>query len=199
MTTTATATDTHTATATDLADPVVASLTAAFAADPVIRWFLPDPVAYLTWFPQFVRVAAETADAAGSLAVDRDGAGAALWIAGGSAIDEEAFGGLVAASVPEDRHEEVFAVLELMDQHHPDEPVWYLPFMGVDPAHHGKGVGSELLRRGLRQADEAGAPAYLEASTERNRALYERHGFEVVGEIAAGTAPPFWPMLRPAR
>jgi hypothetical protein len=51
---------------------------------------------------------------------------------------------------------------------------------------------------GLARADRDGLPAYLEASAPRNRALYERHGFEVVGEIQAGDSPPLWPMLRPA-
>jgi len=31
----------------------------------------------------------------------------------------------------------------------------------------------------LDRCDREGTPAYLEASSERNRALYERHGFEL--------------------
>jgi hypothetical protein len=35
----------------------------------------------------------------------------------------------------------------------------------------------------LSRCDEHGLPAYLEASSPRNRALYERHGFAVVEEM----------------
>ena len=57
--------------------------------------------------------------------------------------------------------------------------------------------------RGVGQSDplncNADMPAYLEASSPRNKALYERHGFVEVGLIQAGSSPPMWPMLRPAR
>ena len=37
--------------------------------------------------------------------------------------------------------------------------------------------------------DESGKPAYLESSNPRNISLYQRHGFEVLGEIRSGAAP----------
>ena len=39
-------------------------------------------------------------------------------------------------------------------------------------------------------------PADLEASSEQNLALYERHGFEVVGTIQVGSSPSIFPMVR---
>ena len=40
-------------------------------------------------------------------------------------------------------------------------------------------------------------PAYLEASTPRNRALYLRHGFVVLDEMRLpGGGPPLWRMWR---
>ena len=40
-------------------------------------------------------------------------------------------------------------------------------------------------------------PAYLEASSPRNRALYERHGFAVTEEFFLGKgSPPLWRMWR---
>ena len=47
--------------------------------------------------------------------------------------------------------------------------------------------------------DEQGMPAYLEATTERNKRLYERYGFEVTGEIQYGSSPAMWPMYRKPR
>jgi len=41
-------------------------------------------------------------------------------------------------------------------------------------------------------------PAYLEATSPRNRALYERHGFKVTEEFTLGPgSPPLWRMWRP--
>ena len=72
---------------------------------------------------------------------------------------------------------------------HPRTPAhWYLHFLGVVPARQGRGLGSLLLAPVLDRLDAAGEHAYLEASTERNKALYERHGFSVTSrfELPAG-------------
>ena len=42
-------------------------------------------------------------------------------------------------------------------------------------------------------------PAYLEASTERSRDLYARHGFELIATIQVADSPPLFPMVRKAR
>jgi len=70
-------------------------------------------------------------------------------------------------------------VRRAMEAHHRDLPGhWYLLYVGVRPGRQGQGVGGALLRPVLEECDRAGTPAYLEASCERNRALYARHGFE---------------------
>jgi ribosomal protein S18 acetylase RimI-like enzyme len=64
---------------------------------------------------------------------------------------------------------------------HPRNPEhWYLHYLGTEPAHQGRGLGSALLRPVLALCDRDRIGAYLESSSERNRVLYERHGFEVV-------------------
>ena len=90
-------------------------------------------------------------------------------------------------------------VFEQMDGFHPEAPCWYLPLIGVDPTSQGRGYGSALLRYALEHVDRAGAPAYLESSNPRNVALYERHGFEVLGKIQAGSSPTVVPMMRRPR
>jgi hypothetical protein len=42
-----------------------------------------------------------------------------------------------------------------------------------------------------------GSPAYLEATSRRNRALYERHGFVTIGELTVADCPPLYAMWRP--
>ena len=179
-------------------DQAVAAVVAAFVGDPVLRWVYPIAARYLTWFPKMVQIFGAPAFASESADCAAGYAGAALWVPPGGEIDEEAVGTLLTESIDEDRHEVAFAFLGQMDEHHPKDPMWYLPFIGVDPSHQSKGHGAALLKIGTARADRDGVPAYLEASSPRNRALYERHGFDVVGEIQAGDSPPLWPMLRPA-
>src|SRR5687767_6551888 len=73
------------------------------------------------------------------------------------------------------------------------------PFIGVEPARQGRGLGAALLRAQLAVCDQAGLPAYLESSNPRNRPLYERHGFEAIGEIKVADCPLVVPMLRKPR
>jgi ribosomal protein S18 acetylase RimI-like enzyme len=74
---------------------------------------------------------------------------------------------------------------------------WYLEFFGAEPASQGQGLGTSLLRPILTLCDRDKLGAYLESSTERSCALYERHGFEVV-EIfeMPGGGPPIRRMWR---
>jgi predicted N-acetyltransferase YhbS len=87
-----------------------------------------------------------------------------------------------------------------MDAKHPKRPPhWYLAVMGVAPEWQGKGLGTALMRPGLDEIDAASLPAYLESSTPRSRALYERNGFEVTGELNLPRGgPPVWLMWRDA-
>jgi len=85
-----------------------------------------------------------------------------------------------------------------LERRHPSRPRhFYLAFVGVEPASQGQGLGSRLLFPVLSEADAAGAAAYLEASTPRSRALYERHGFKVVQEMRLPLGgPALWRMWR---
>lgn len=88
------------------------------------------------------------------------------------------------------------ALITLMERRHLREPHYYIPYVGVAPPAQGQGLGTTLLRRTLDRCDQEGLPAYLEASSERNAALYERLGFEHLGEFTLGNSPPLWPMRR---
>ena len=92
--------------------------------------------------------------------------------------------------------------LNFQEKKHPRGPAhWYLAAVGVAPGWQGRGFGAALMRPVLDRCDAEGVPAYLEASTPRSRALYERHGFKVVEECRyAADGPPLWRMWRePAR
>src|SRR3954447_864021 len=87
--------------------------------------------------------------------------------------------------------------ITVMESNHPSELHHYLPFVGVAPEWQGRGIGAALMRPMLDRCDRESTPAYLEASSPRNRALYERHGFVVTEEFHLGKdGPPLWRMWR---
>lgn len=177
----------------------IATITTAFSADPVARWFIHDSARYLKYFAPFVKAFGGRAFENGSADVADDFAGVALWVPPGVGLDEEAMDERAAEAVPESEHEERFGFLGQMDEFHPTESHWYLPLMGVDPPCIGRGLGSALLRHGIARSDKDGVPCYLEATSSLNKALYARHGFEEIGVIQFGTSPPLWPMVRKPR
>jgi len=83
-----------------------------------------------------------------------------------------------------------------VDRHHPSEPHWYLGVLGTDPPRQGTGIGSALLGPVLSRCDREGVPAYLESSKEANVPFYERHGFEVTGELRPQGGPTMFSMWR---
>ncbi len=132
--------------------------------------------------------------------------GAAIWLpAGAHAFATSAFGEVmrlpfflsVAGFSGMRRAQALGAELAA---HHPSAPHAHLVFLGVAPKAQGLGIGSAILKTTLREVDAAGLPAYLEASTERNVALYQRHGFEVTAAFdVKGGGPRMYAMTRPAR
>jgi GNAT superfamily N-acetyltransferase len=126
-----------------------------------------------------------------------DAQGAALWTPPGLRTDTEAMSAFFGERSIPDRMETALPGFIEMAECHPDEPHFYLQFIGARSTARGQGVGSLLLERVLRTCDDEGVPAYLEASTPRSAALYERHGFEPLTSIALSERVSLIPMLRP--
>jgi ribosomal protein S18 acetylase RimI-like enzyme len=178
---------------------IIAAFVLAFSADPANRWMYPSPASYLRYFPEFVRALGGRAFEHGTAYFIGDVQAAALWLPPGVQPDEEALIDLFQRSLTGDHQEALGAIVEQMGQYHPDEPHWYLPWIGTDPAQQRKGLGSALLEHGLMACDRDRMPAYLEASSLEGVPLYERHGFEALGTIQVGTSPPITPMVRRPR
>ena len=188
-----------TATPVTTAAAPVAVVALAFSADAAMRALYPDPQQDWTYGPAFVRAFGGRAFHQGTIDYLDGYAGAALWLPPGVHADDAALGALLEASVPADALDAVLAGVGQFAGYHPAEAHWYLPLLGVDPARQGHGYGSALLRHALARSDRDGVPAYLEATSPRNRALYERHGFAALGAIRVAGWPPVWPMLRRPR
>ena len=188
----------HSATVDDIA-AVAGVLTLAFGADPAARWSWADPTIYLASFPRFVRAFGGSAFERGTAHVIDGDKGVALWLPPGAESDETAMGSLMRETVPEQIGKEALSVMQQMEKYHPREPHWYLPLIGIDPMHQGRGLGGVLMRHALAECDRDGSLAYLESSNPRNVPIYQHLGFEVLGTIQAGTSPQLFPMLRKPR
>ena len=181
-------------------DKALATLTAAFIADPFFRWAYPNADNYFDSFPKLIMAYCGSGIEQGTAYSDLQFQGASIWLSPGKEVDEEAAGAVLEATMQAERFEPFIGVLEEMGTYHPhDEPIWYLPAIGVEPAHQRKGLGSALLKHTLKLCDENGVRAYLESSNPANIPLYEAHGFEVMGRIEVGSAPPVHPMIREKR
>lgn len=89
-------------------------------------------------------------------------------------------------------------VQRAMEGRHLRDPHFYVRTVGVRTALQGQGIGSALMQPTLQRADSAGLPTYIEASSERSAALYERLGFVHMGVMQLPDGgPPVWPMRRP--
>jgi ribosomal protein S18 acetylase RimI-like enzyme len=173
-------------------------LATAFQDDPVSSWLFPDPADRARRQPRFFELIVISVLAGGEVHVTANGDGVALW----QDMDAE------QPEPPPNADEVVrealgpnftrFSLLERYMRHaHPHEPHAYLPFIAVLPHRHGHGVGAALLNHKLAELDQAGRPAYLEASSTRSQALYRRAGFTERGEhIALPKGPPMYPMWR---
>jgi GNAT superfamily N-acetyltransferase len=164
------------------------ALTRAFFNDPLFAWALPDEDRRQRLLPEFFALFTraflrhqETYTTTGDVVA------AALWAPPGaipvSGEDAEELGQQIEELAGPDAPR-FLGVNKLFDDHHPHGSYWYLQFMGVAPGWQGQGIGSALMAPIMARCDREGARAYLDATTKRNKRLYERHGFEAEDAFA---------------
>jgi GNAT superfamily N-acetyltransferase len=178
-------------------DRLKAVMADAFFEDPIFGWLMPDDRKRATRLRRYFAIELRhLALARGRVWTTSDLAGAALSLPPGTwraplrvtLLEGGAFGIHLA------RAARLGTAIEL---HHVREPHYYVRDVGVLPEMQGRGLGSALLSPTLRHCDREGLPAYLEASSERNAALYARLGFRLIKELRVGGSPPLRLMLRP--
>ena len=182
---------------------VVASvLTDACFVDPVVAWLVPDARRRRWVLPAVHGHLADAYLRHGEVRLSIDGRGAALWVAPGVAavaVDEAAAFDARLAELCGPDADRSAALAALLDAHRPQEPCWYLARLGVVVDGQDRGLGSSLLASVLAECDRECQPAYLEATSERSRSLFQRHGFVVTAEFAPAGGPPIWGMWRAPR
>lgn len=172
----------RTATAADL-DGVTATLTAAFATDPLWSWAFPDPEDLSVWWRYCIASALRYP----WVRITNDYAAAAVWIPpDGVELTEEEEEGVepLIRDLIGPRCDDVLELLDRFEASHPrEEAHYYLSLLGTDPDRRGEGLGMALLIQNLKLMDAEGIPAFLESSDPANNARYERLGFRQVGEF----------------
>ena len=177
----------------------------AFQNDPPLVWAVPDSGVRRRHLPRYFEVQlSHLYVPKGSVFVTSDRAACALW------APPDQWRNSTMASLPlfpvmaracRSKLGRALRMMTLIEHKHAeiDTPHYYLAFLGADPDAQGGGRGSALLDDMVRRCDTEGVGAYLESSTERNRVLYSRFGFEAIEELNwPGGGPPFWRMWRPA-
>jgi ribosomal protein S18 acetylase RimI-like enzyme len=181
----------------DDAPRLAAALAAAFYDDPVFRWFAPDDRRRHDMLPSFFDVFVQAYLTHGDTYADKEVVSAALWAAPGTdPVGDEPVNGERLEEIAGIAAPRLFEVVELFEAQAPQEPHYHLQFLGVRPERQGAGLGGALMAPILARCDRDGVPAYLEATSDRNRALYERHGFRAHGAIALPDGPAVWRMWR---
>ena len=89
------------------------------------------------------------------------------------------------------------AFWDWVDSRSPDEPLWQLDSIAVEPAARRR-FGAALIAAGLARARADGVGGFLSTGTRRNVSIYGRCGFRVVEDIdAPGGGPHIWFMRWP--
>ncbi|MFM9366818.1 GNAT family N-acetyltransferase [Streptomyces sp. Da 82-17] len=181
---------------------LVRLLDEAFQYDPVSSWVFPDEVHRSKVHGVFMGVFLDVALSEGWVDMTEDGAAAALWLhvpAGEAEEEDDTPARMRETADPENERAEL--VGRLTGAVHPhDRAHAYLLLIAATPERQGEGLGTALIESVLERCDREGVPAYLEASSERSRGLYERLGFAFTGEaVQLPDGPRMFPMWREPR
>jgi GNAT superfamily N-acetyltransferase len=175
----------------DEGDAASRLLARAFAADPIITFFLYGRLRRRIALPAFFHGVLEELLPSGHVyAARRDGRliGVAAWKPPDAAEpDDEARRAAarhlrVVSWLFPCSSRELFEGFARLEPFHPHDPHWYLAFVGVDPSVQSTGIGRVLLSPVLSIADETGTRCYLETPFPRTHAFYGRQGFVRNGE-----------------
>lgn len=186
---------------------VVRLLDRAFQDDPVSGWVFPDPVHRRATHPELMGAFLDIVLAEGRVDLTEDGTACALWLSvpadahPENAEQENGEQGDDAVQLREavdPDNERVELIARLTAGIHPSGRAHeYLWMIAVAPESQGGGLGTALVQHVLDRCDLEGVAAYLEASSARSLKLYERLGFDLLGQpLDLPDGPRMWPMWR---
>jgi GNAT superfamily N-acetyltransferase len=189
----------HEARLDDVGD-VTGTLAEGFLGGDLASWLIPDRATRRSVYAEYFMMFAEFFLQHGQVDASEDLDAVALWWPVGDKLEldipdyDDRLAKITGGAVGR------FILLDMaMHTHHPQyRPHYYLAFLAVQPDRQGEGMGTALLRYRLERLDQQGAPAYVEATGIRNKALYERFGFRLRYPIEIPDGPELYPMWRAA-
>lgn len=149
------------------------TLALAFDQYPWTRWSIPTDH-YTARLEELQRIYLEHGLAHGLVLVDDAVQGVGAFLPPDAPEPPEAAQGRIA-----ELHGDRLSILASAELPLQPPNAWTLATLGVRPSEGGKGLGSAIIRAGLRQIRGIGSVVALETSDERNVRLYQRHEFEI--------------------
>ena len=175
----------------------------AFERDPVLSALLPADETVVDRLRRYFELEAEQALLrGGEVWVDDDVQAAAVWRPPGAWVDStlRQLGRIPGyLSVFGRRFGAASRLATALGRVHPEAPHWYLPFVGVEPAAAGRGLGTAVLEPVLDRCDRERHAAYLEATSAACARLFARLGFEPREQVEVLPGATVTPMWRPPR
>lgn len=170
---------------------------AAFADDPMQHWLFEgveaQEHAIAMWIGLFVDAFAVVGTIDVVLGEQGEVIAAAMWRTDGRRQpfpELPSIGGMMTAVLGSARTAEVGAGLAAFAANKPEPPYHYLNFLGVHPAHQGRGLGRQLVAAGQARAAAEGLGVYLESTNPANLAFYASMGFRRIGDFTLEPAGP---------
>ncbi|CCH17773.1 GNAT family N-acetyltransferase [Micromonospora lupini] len=182
----------------DDAGRLIGVLAETFLHDPVADWLIPDHddrrfISY-RYFTHIVGHGLQY----GHVDMAADGSAAAIWYPRPEPSPAVAADHRVGVREATGTYAPKFVLIETMlESHHPPEVHHYLAYAAVSPGHQGRGTGTALLSNHHQQIDPLGMPAYVHATSTRNRDLYLRLGYlPGPSMVLPDGGPKIWRMWR---
>lgn len=164
-------------------DALVSALAQAFERDDLAVWIFPDPAergaALVAMFRSRLSDGLHHDGMVVDVAEDLDGA--AIWQSPLAPFDE---------APPPGARSDVVEAFRTISAARPQQRSWYLHGIGARIEH--RGIGSALMRVGLRRCDDAALPSALWTGHERNLDFYRKHGYRELQRFDFPGASAWW-------
>jgi GNAT superfamily N-acetyltransferase len=164
----------------------------AFLDEPMMRWPMGAHGDIVDRFTRGFGYFLEEVVGLGMVWEAGDAKGAAVWVPPdrSSAWEQHPWNQSRIRALTDDGGRRYDAFWEWVDSQSPDEPLWQLDSIAVEPAAQGRGFGAALIVAGLAQARADAVGAFLSTGTPRNVSIYGRCGFRVVEDLDAPDGGP---------
>jgi GNAT superfamily N-acetyltransferase len=172
--------------------PLASVFARAFVDDPMMRWSVVGTGEPLELLDQCFTYFLERALDRNLVRETADANGAAVWIPPGSSDEweEHPWSQPRILELSDDGGGRYESFWDWIESHIPDEPLWLLDSIAVDPQVQGKGYGRALIEAGQSEAATTGYGAILSTGTEQNVSIYTKCGFRVVDQLDAPDGGP---------